>query len=297
VSDARAVLILSTKSAGSSALQRALVSFSPARHVEWTRHYEDETLFWVKAASVLGRPQVNVSDSEVPIPRAKARRDLVKLLELNARFAPPDDDDALVFEGWRSLCLAHAPVFVEKSPHHLHQWSALELIAEAITRNEDIPHLLVGLVRHPMDTLYSMWRRWRGIPERVQYEWMTAMMNLLRLENIVGERMVRLRYEDIVADPAALRPVFDFIGTGPPDDIGLHGRSLAKWKDDPAFGFRLAPDVRAFAEGLGYDPESMENRGSALWPARRALTAAGHKSLRPARRAARALRRAMRRFG
>jgi len=292
----RAVLILSTKSAGSSALLRVLTAYTPARHVEWTRHYENETLFWVKAASVLGRKQVPIADSEVPIPRAKARRDLEKLLARNlGADAVPSSDEELVFDGWRSLCHAYAPVFVEKSPHHLHQWSALELIAEAMERCPDIPHLLVGVVRHPMDTLYSMWRRWRGVPEQVQYEWMTAMMNLLRLERVMGDRVVRVRYEDLVSEPGVLEPVFSFIGGDLPSDIGLHARSLAKWKHDERFGFQLAPEVRALAEGLGYTPESMDNDTSPLWPVSRTLTAAGHKSLRPLRSAARALRRKRRR--
>src|SRR5262245_11548349 len=115
----RCIVILSTKSAGSSAVQTLLCQFGGARHVQHTRHGEQETLYWTKAASVLGLPQVKLPDSEVPIPRRRAERELRAFLAQNAPgFSIPADPESMIFHGWHELCLRHAPVFVEKSPHH-----------------------------------------------------------------------------------------------------------------------------------------------------------------------------------
>ena len=74
------VVILSTKSAGSSALQNLICECTDGKHVEHTRHVQHETLYWTKAASILGRKQLRIPDSEVPIPARKALHDLRALL-------------------------------------------------------------------------------------------------------------------------------------------------------------------------------------------------------------------------
>ncbi|MEE8585299.1 MAG: hypothetical protein V3T83_10655, partial [Acidobacteriota bacterium] len=169
----RSILILSDKSSGSSALQQHLLSLPGVHCVERTRHYERETLYWVKAASLLNLPQVNMMASEVPIAPRKARKDLTRLLQQNiAGYQPPSDDRKLVMQGWRSLSQRFSPIFLEKSPHHLHQWSALQLISQCMKRYPEISFLVIGLVRNPMDTLYSMWSRWRLSPEERQHEWL-----------------------------------------------------------------------------------------------------------------------------
>ncbi len=66
------IIILSIKSSGSSACQNLLSKFSQVSYVPKTRHFENETLYWTKAASVLGLPQVDMIDSEVPISKEKA---------------------------------------------------------------------------------------------------------------------------------------------------------------------------------------------------------------------------------
>ena len=119
------------------------------------RHEQNETLYWTKAASVLGLAQRDMLDSEVPIPAARARADLRTLILENTPppHSLPDDDRDLVFEGWRLLCHAHRPVFLEKSPHHLVHWSNLELLLEAVERLTDVDFLFVGPraspTRHP----------------------------------------------------------------------------------------------------------------------------------------------------
>ncbi|HYE74680.1 MAG TPA: sulfotransferase, partial [Blastocatellia bacterium] len=190
----KCIIILSEKSSGSSACQNLLAKFANIRHVARTRHYENETLYWTKAASILGLPQLSMVDSEVPLPRQRAKAELISLLRDNLDdYVPPDNDRQLIFEGWRSLCWKYSPIFLEKSPHHLCQWSALELIIECIKEVYDVDFLLIGLIRNPMDTAYSQFNRWRSRPEQVQKQWLTAYQNLLKLKQIVGEQLVIVR--------------------------------------------------------------------------------------------------------
>lgn len=263
----RCIVILSARSSGSSALQNLLVQSPGARHIDWTPHFENESLFWVKAASVLGRPQIKIADSRLPLPVEESRAGLRTLLQENigAAYVPPTEDTALVFDGWRDLCQHYAPVFVEKSPHHLHEWAALELLLESLKRVPEVDVMFIGLVRNPMDTLYSMWQRWRGLPHHNQRDWHTAYTNLLRLRELVGERLLIIRYEDMVRDSACLAPVYRFMGLPEAAPGYLHDKALGKWRTDPRFRFRLDPAVARLAAQFGYDHSDLENRGSPLW--------------------------------
>lgn len=259
----RCIVILSDKSSGSSALQEYLVRFAGGRHVERTRHNEHETLYWTKAASLLGRPQEKMLDSEVPIAPEPARADLERLLRDNLGEVPAvADPRELVYRGWRALCERFAPLFVEKSPHHLHQWSALELLFECMDSSPEIGFLAIGLVRNPIDVVYSSWRRWRAAPEANQHEWLRAARNLQRLAGLAGPRLRVLRYEDLIREPSRLDFVHEFAGVprGPESRGFLHGDSLQKWRRDPGFRFQLAGDVRGLALQLGYRPEEVEAR-------------------------------------
>lgn len=127
----KCIIILSEKSSGSSVFHRILADTPGVNTARWTRHQEMETLYWTKAASVLDRPQVKMHQSEVPIERNRARRELIEFLHRNLdHYAPPDDDQDLILDGWRDLCRQRGPIYCEKSPHHLVQWSNLELILE-----------------------------------------------------------------------------------------------------------------------------------------------------------------------
>jgi hypothetical protein len=263
----RCVVILSARSSGSSALQNLLVQSDGVRHIDRTPHFEYETLFWVKAASILGRPQIKIADSRLPLPVEESRAGLRALLQDNIgpSYALPAEDTALVFDGWRDLCQHYAPIFVEKSPHHLHEWAALELLLESLNRAPEVEVMFVGLVRNPMDTLYSMWQRWRGLPHHNQRDWCTAYSNLLRLRGLVGERLLIIRYEDMVSDPTRLVPIYRFMGLPAPPPGYLHDKALAKWRGDPRFRFRLDPAAVMLAEQFGYDSSDLENRSSPLW--------------------------------
>jgi hypothetical protein len=271
----RCVLVLSSKSSGSSALQSLLCKGTNARHIEHTRHAESETLYWTKAASILGLPQSRMIDSEVPIPARKARSDLIALLSQNVpEFTAPDEGEALVFSGWRALCRHYAPVFVEKSPHHLHQWSCLRLMSDAAARLPDIDFRFVGLVRNPMDTLYSAWSRWRQSPARNQFEWLEAHQNLLRFKDLVGDRLTIVGYETLASDPATARALLEKVGieSGSREAAGgMHAKSLQIWKKDRRYGFELDPRVYALAAGFGYTQDQLSNRSSYRWKLHHAL--------------------------
>jgi hypothetical protein len=261
----RCIIVLSSKSSGSSALQKLLCSGTNARHVERTRHGEFETLYWTKAASILGLPQAQLLASEVPIAPRKARTDLITLLAHNVpSFVPPHDDEALVFEGWRALCRRFAPVFVEKSPHHLHQWSCLELMASAARKLPDIDFRFIGLVRNPMDMLYSAWRRWRLAPQSAQFEWFQAHQNLLRFKELVGDRLTIVCYETLVSHDGVARAMLnklDIDGSGARSS-GLHQNSVLSWKRDTGYGFQLDSNVAQLAAEYGYTPEELSKQPS-----------------------------------
>jgi hypothetical protein len=290
--EAKCIIILSTKSSGSSACQRFLSMTGTVRHAESTGHYANETLYWTKAASILGLPQVDILASEVPIDRSRAKASLVRLLEDNlGSYASPQNDETLIFDGWRRLCLHYAPVFLEKSPHHLIQWSNLELIQRAIALIPEVRFHIIGLIRNPMDTLYSAWSRWRIDPEKNQYQWLLAYENLLRFKQFLGEQVNIVRYEDMVSDPRSLAREFEFAGIDAAVPANyFHQLGLTKWKNDPLFGFSLAKEVMDLASLYGYSRESMTNPMRLLWPPYRVLARAHYLSLRPLKKAARRAR-------
>lgn len=277
----KCVIILSNKSSGSSILQRFITESSEARHIRHTRHFENGTLYWTKAASVLGLSQLDMPDSEVPLPKAQARRELVELLSTSVdHYTVPVDDFELVFSGWEELCKAYAPAMIEKSPHHLYQKSVLELILEAARRTSTIDFHLVGLVRDPMSTLYSSWSRWRSLPEVQEQIWLTAYQNLLDLKAQVGEMVSIIRYEDLVTNPDVLEPVFNFLGV-PAVSLerrSLHNRSLERWKKDTRYGFSPSAELLALAECYGYPRENLSNSTHPLWPAQSQFVRSVHQS-------------------
>lgn len=276
----KCIVILSDKSSGSSALQNLLERCSQVKKVLKTRHVQNETLYWTKAASILGLPQVDMMDSEVPISRQRAEEDLKQFLTDNLPFySPPDDLRHLIFVGWKLLCQQYSPIFLEKSPHHLHQWSALKLIAECVQRTSEIDFLIIGLIRNPMDTLYSHWRRWKTFPEKNQYQWKNAYKNLIKFRDLVGDKLVTIRYEDMVTDISSLEKIFAFIGdTYNHDNVFLHTSSIGKWKKDKFYGFNLAQDVMLLAEKYGYKKNDLQNNNkSFVWPIYRQIVRTVYK--------------------
>lgn len=268
---ATSAFILSDKSSGSSVLQDELLKHRSIRGLARTPHQEGETLYWNKAAALLGLPQERMIDSRVlPMDLRTARMALEQLCVDNlASYTPPTDDRELVFGGWRALALGHQPVFLEKSPHHIHYQSALDLIVEADVSNPDIAFRYVGLVRDPMDTLYSMWRRWSVPPDTRQHEWVRAYRNLLALRERLTDSVLLIRYEDLVRDPAEIQKVCDHIGVEwqPEIGAGLVTGSIGAWRRDRTYGFRPSPAVVQLASEFGYEiPGDLPN--VAMWPLR-----------------------------
>lgn len=288
----KCIFLISSKSSGSSALQNLVSKSNSVNHIKKTRHRENETLYWVKAASILGMPQSPMLDSEVPIKQSKARRELVHFLKENlTSFDLPVDDRHLIFGGWEALCNRYGPVFFEKSPHHLHQWSALELINQCVDECPSVDFLVVGLVRNPMDTIYSRWSGGRSIPEKYQFEWFNAYNNLLKFSKISKAKFVMIRYEDMVKDVAALNVVYKFIGKGDQADNNyLHSRSVSKWRKDRNYGFQLADQVLELGLKFGYDVCDMTNTPKRTWFLHRGVTKARYELAKPFYRTARIVR-------
>jgi Sulfotransferase family len=265
----KCIIILSTKSSGSSACQNLLAKLVNIRHIEITRHFENESLYWTKAASVLCLPQLKMIDSEVPIAPSIAKTDMITLLEENLGFLPEGPiDKEFIFSGWNLLCHHYSPVFIEKSPHHLVQWSAIELILECIESLKSIDFLVIGLIRNPMDTLYSAYKRWKILPEHLQEEWYTAYHNLTKLEKILGNNLAILRYEDMVSSLSAMNKIFEFCGVNinNVDSQYLHSKSIQKWKKDSLYGFQLSSHVAELAKGFGYKEDEIVNKTNSFWP-------------------------------
>ena len=214
------LFLLSDKSSGSSMFQRELERHPDVHTLPHTPHHEQETLYWIKASAALGQPQVPFVRSVLPYTQLEGRRLIDELLADNLGEPFPVEAERDVFEGWRRLCERHGPVLFEKSPHHLHQWSSLELMAQCRDEIPEVEFYYVGLVRNPLDTLYSMWSRWRIRPEQAQYEWLRAYRNLQRFRNLVGDRLLVVRYEDLAENPEHLGLAFRIRRVGA---AGRHG--------------------------------------------------------------------------
>jgi len=279
-------MILSSKSSGSSALQYFLAQIPGVNHISKTRHFEHETLYWTKAASCLDVPQMNMVASEIPIKKDKARDDLVTLLKDNLdSYNPPQEIDELIFTGWKLLCLRYSPVFLEKSPHHLFNWSVLELIIECTQRLPAIDFYFIGLIRNPLDTLYSMWKRFKILPEKSQAQWLIEYSNLLKFKKLMGDRLLILKYEDLVKSTDCLAAVYKFIGikNHTTEKPFFHSRSLDKWKEDRYFGFGLSEEVLALSEKYGYKRQAFVKKNKFLWPYYKWLSWTIHKATHPLR--------------
>jgi hypothetical protein len=259
------VMILSDKSSGSSILQKELSKHPKAQSVEYTRHFETETLFWVKAAAVLGLPQDAIHSSEVPFDMDFAAKDLTEFLNYNLPgFEFESLNKKTIFAAWTALGSRFGPLFIEKSPHHLHVRTALSLLSEYIA--SDTPELkFIGIIRNPMDTLYSSWKRWGADPDLCQYDWLRAYQNLMTFSKRHADRCIIIRYEDFVSDSRVLSKICSFLGIDKNDDMGseLHGKSQGKWKKDKFFGFRLAPEVYEFA--FQFDYRDINTNSRQLW--------------------------------
>lgn len=266
------IMILSVKSSGSSIVQRELASSLSARLLERTPHAENETLFWTKAASILGLPQEKMANSEVPLPRWRARRMLRKLLRENLPgVSGPLRSQEDIFAAWTALVRAGDGVFVEKSPHHLYQPSALALMRRYADAAKDVDVRFIGLVRNPIDTLYSSWRRFGVRPEVEERHWIRAYSLLRDFHAERPDIVTLVRYEDLVVGKIELAALMGLpAGKAGAGEQGFHARSIQKWRADRSFGYRPSARLIELAGAYGYAPEEVENPNAFDWRVRAA---------------------------
>ena len=118
-----------------------------------------------------------------------------------------------------------------------------------------------------MDTLYSMWKRWRYLPNKHQFEWLNAYQNLLKYQKILKNNLILIRYEDFTNNHECLEKIHNFIEL----DVDLnkykffHSKSVQKWKKDKRYGFQLNQSVKEFAYRFGYKEQNLANETNYMW--------------------------------
>jgi hypothetical protein len=250
----KCIIILSSKSAGSTACQKVLTKYAQAKHIKYTRHNEQETLFWTKAASILGLRQEDMPESEIPLTADFAKSDLQIFINnnLNTHIQLNTKED--IFKAWDMLCKEFGPIFIEKSPHHLFQKSAIQLIQECIIQSKNVDYLLVGLVRNPMDVIYSQYKRWGFDPNLCEYTWIQTYNNLLSLMSRLTNNLVILKYEDMVFKSESIARIFYFCekNVQDVDPTFFYTKSIQKWRNDTKWKFKLSDESIDIAKQFGY---------------------------------------------
>jgi Sulfotransferase family len=256
------IFIMSTKSSGSSVLQELVGARAGARHAAHTRHFENETLYWTKAASALGLAQIKLPSSEVPIPAARAARELRSFVTGNTGgHRLGDMTEAEIFKAFAAVCVDAGPIFLEKSPHHLYQGAAIQLMERFSDTASSVDVVFVGLIRNPLDTLYSSWRRFGVPPAMEEPLWRTAYENLQALAARRPDHVHLIRYEQLVAGDDEAVSLLERIGLPARDGATapvLHSRSLSKWRQDLSYGHMLDPETIRLAQQFGYAADELE---------------------------------------
>lgn len=240
--------------------------------VPYSPHTYLETHWWLMAAVLLGQPAVLYNSRKPYDGYGSARNARAYMIELLDKcvpsFVPPKDDKELVYQGWEELCRAYAsPVFFEKSPQTLAQWAALSLLLEWVERTMcDVK--IIGLVRNPHAVMYSARQLFASDPAKRQFAWLAGCRNMLTLEQMLPpDQFMRVRYEDLVADPiAGFAAIAEFVGISP-DPVsgsGANSRSTAKWRSDMGYRLELHSSVDQMARFLGYQPAELLNNVTSL---------------------------------
>ena len=144
----RCYFLLSVKSSGSSVIQRKIAAISSARLVEHTRHEEMETLFFTKAASILGLPQFRMENSVVPYSASAARAEMRRLLAqicLDGSALATEADSSTVDAMVRLLRGSGREVAAPS-----YQPSVISLMESYAESTPEIDCRFVGLVRNPI---------------------------------------------------------------------------------------------------------------------------------------------------
>ncbi len=261
------VILLSDKRSGSTMIQDELCRHSSIHHVVDSPHTYFETHHWLKSAVVLKRPASLFAGARIYEgygSRENARSYILETLQMNiSDYQPPESDESLVFDGWEALCRHFAkPVFFEKSPQILSQWSAINLLLEWLAQTE-LDVKIIGLVRNPMAVQFSAQELFSTAPERRQFAWLEAHKNLLALKSMLPpDQFELIRYEDVIAEPVkVLGNLCKFIGVACEPQVGadVHAKSVEKWRSDPNYTLQLDPAVRQLAAVFGYTAEELSN--------------------------------------
>jgi hypothetical protein len=268
----RCYFILSTKSSGSSVLQRHLSALTSAS-LPNSYHWENETLFFTKAASVLGLPQVPLINSHTPYSRQEGMKGLLRFLSDNVgEWTTPLRTEDDMFNAWNAVVRACGGDLVEKSPHHLYQKSVVALMERYADRQQDIDVQFIGLVRNPLATLYSSWRRFGMRPVREERHWVNAYRTLLSLADRRPEQVKIIRYEDMVVEPGRLASLLGIDEPAPTSET-LHGKSVERWRHDGRFRHHLSDEAIQVAQRFGYQVDELLNPMPRAWTTREEVRA------------------------
>lgn len=264
------IYILSEKSSGSSFLFRSLKDALKIKTYPKTIHFESETLYWTKAASLLDKPQLKMLASAVPYPKARARKEIQDFLKENLNHDIEfESDDDMVFRGWFELVRQFGPVFIEKSPHHLLQWSALELMLEFEERyKSEINCHYICIIRNPKDVFLSQFRRWNVDFKLLENQWLINYMNWNRLvENAESSSSkFKLKYEELVSTPVlCLASITESLGISADICSTEKVRKSKSSKQSENFGYVLSSSILSLAKQFGYSQSELMSTPSIKW--------------------------------
>jgi len=261
------VILLSDKRSGSTMFQRELCKHPAIQTVVYSPHTYLETHHWLKAAVLLEKAPATFAGGKTYRgygSKANARAYLIDCIKKNVPdFHVPQNDRALVFEGWEALCKKYTqPVFFEKSPQFLAQWGALSLLLEWIQQT-NFQVKIIGLTRNPMAVQYSAYQLFHTNPENRQFGWLHTQRNLLAFESLLpANSFMAVQYEQITQEPSnTFNKICDFIGVSPHSEMGqkVHDQSLNKWIEDPFFQLQLDETIKQLARHFGYNEKDLFN--------------------------------------
>jgi hypothetical protein len=258
------IIILSTKSAGSTALMDYFIQNHSFKTVAFTKHSEKETLYWTKAATLLRMNQDKLYRSKISFKPEKVWQELNEFLRSNkVSTIKPSTSNMKdeIFRAYRDLVFAYGPRFIEKSPHHLYNRSNLTLLNDFIHRYaHEIEFKVIGLVRSPMDVIYSAWDRWKFIPDEFEHEWTRSYENLCWVRETFPLTSI-VQYEALAKDNTAI----DSLAGSLPGSkkYSINTNSLNKWRRDNFFSHHLSKGTTVLAGKLGY--KEFDYRTNIFW--------------------------------
>lgn len=263
----KVLILLSDKRSGSTLLQKELCAHADIQTVAHSPHTYLETHHWLKAAVLLNLPAEKFASGKL-YPgygsSSNARTYIEEcILENIPDYKIPEEDEALVFEGWEALCQRFAkPVFFEKSPQHLAHPAALELMLEWKKRSTfDVK--FITMTRNPLSVQHSAMKLFHTDPDKRQHGWKSIQQNLIDFQQKLSpEDSIHIQYEDLITEPTqTLNKIVELCGLPYDSALGqsVHANSLYKWREDKNFTLQLAPDVAATAKQFGYTDEDLHN--------------------------------------